>query len=256
MTIEFLSREQLTIINRNNHQYPLQIAEKDYFLAIVSKIIYASKLKNKLVFKGGTALFHVYLPQARFSEDLDFTAYSKVTKQEVEQVFSSYNFLEIKDLDETQFTLRVRRLKYTGPISQASIKIDIDFTQNILLTPKAMDYKNVYGVITKVRVMDIKEIAAEKIRAMSERPRYRDFYDLAIINRYYHLDLKEIIEILRQKEIRTEISKANILANWEIANKEKTFNTGNIAYEIRLSDEEIQSLIVLMEFKNISSATN
>ena len=119
-----------------------------------------------------------------------------------------------------------------------------------------MDYKNVYGVITKVRVMDIKEIAAEKIRAMSERPRYRDFYDLAIINRYYHLDLKEIIEILRQKEIRTEISKANILANWEIAKKEKIFDTDNIAYEIRLSDEEIQSVIVLMEFKNISSATN
>lgn len=33
----------------------------------------------------------------------------------------------------------------------------------------------------KVRVMDIREITAEKIRAMSDRIRYRDFYDFAMI---------------------------------------------------------------------------
>ena len=83
MTLGLLSKSQLQIINRNNLRYPLDAAEKDYFLALVSKIIYESPLKEKLVFKGGTALHHTYLPQLRFSEDLDFTALSAMTLEEL-----------------------------------------------------------------------------------------------------------------------------------------------------------------------------
>lgn len=70
--IQLITKDQLTILNRQNLKYPLAIAEKDYFLAIVSKIIFDSNIKDKLIFKGGTALHHAYLPQLRFSEDLDF----------------------------------------------------------------------------------------------------------------------------------------------------------------------------------------
>ncbi len=73
MTIELLNKTELQIANKH-FKYPLAIAEKDYFLALVSKIIYDSPLSEKLVFKGGTALHHIYLEQLRFSEDLDFTA--------------------------------------------------------------------------------------------------------------------------------------------------------------------------------------
>jgi predicted nucleotidyltransferase component of viral defense system len=78
--IELLNKEKLILLNKNL-KYPLAIAEKDYFLAIVSKIIFESKMKNKLIFKGGTALHHVYLPQLRFSEDLDFS--SNATKNRI-----------------------------------------------------------------------------------------------------------------------------------------------------------------------------
>ena len=59
MRIDLLNRAQLSIINKNNYRYPLAEAEKDYFLAIVLKILYASPLGKKLVFKGGTALWNV-----------------------------------------------------------------------------------------------------------------------------------------------------------------------------------------------------
>ena len=59
MTLELLTKAQLQIINRRSKlRYPLEFAEKDYFLALVSKIIYDSPLRDKLVFKGGTALHH------------------------------------------------------------------------------------------------------------------------------------------------------------------------------------------------------
>lgn len=69
--------------------------------------------------------------------------------------------------------------------------------------------------------MDIREIAAEKIRAMSDRVRYRDFYDFAIIMIDLKVDLKEVLSLVPQKEIRADISTKKILDNWELARKEK-----------------------------------
>ena len=67
-------KQQLQIINRKRLKYPLDIAEKDYYLALAVKLISESPLSDVLVFKGGTAIHHCYLPQHRFSEDLDFTS--------------------------------------------------------------------------------------------------------------------------------------------------------------------------------------
>ena len=182
--IHLVSKDQLTILNRQNYKYPLAIAEKDYLLAIVSKIIFDSVLSGKLIFKGGTALHHVYLPQLRFSEDLDFS--SNVTKLdlgEVKNIFSKFDFLEIKKDYVSGATIKIEKLQYSGPLIQPnSLKVEIDFLQNVVLPPIEMDYQNVFGVKTKVRVMDIREIAAEKIRAMNDRARYRDFFDFVIIS--------------------------------------------------------------------------
>jgi predicted nucleotidyltransferase component of viral defense system len=57
----------------------------------------------------------------------------------------------------------------------------MDYVQNVVLPACDREYRNVYGVQTMVRVMDLREILAEKLRAASGRARYRDFYDIAII---------------------------------------------------------------------------
>jgi predicted nucleotidyltransferase component of viral defense system len=64
MTIELLSKQELQLLNKKGLKYPLAVAEKDYFLAVVLKILSHSGLKDALVFKGGTALHHTYLPAA------------------------------------------------------------------------------------------------------------------------------------------------------------------------------------------------
>ena len=92
-----LSKQQLEIINKKTLKYPLHIAEKDYFLAVVLKLIAESPLKNDLIFKGGTALCHCYLEQLRFSEDLDFSSNrTSVSLEEVRQVFLTNDCLSIK----------------------------------------------------------------------------------------------------------------------------------------------------------------
>ncbi|MCK4745037.1 nucleotidyl transferase AbiEii/AbiGii toxin family protein [Candidatus Parcubacteria bacterium] len=250
MIIELLNKRELEIFNKHL-KYPLAIAEKDYFLALVSKIIYNSALREKLVFKGGTALHHVYLEQLRFSEDLDFTAIKKlVTVDEINKIFTPYDFLEIKKGYTSKATVKLERLKFNGPLGQPnSLKIDIDFIQNVVLPPVDMKYKNNYGVKTKVRVMDIREICAEKIRTISDRARYRDFYDLTMIFRNFKINFEEIIGLINQKEIRRPITKKSILRNWEIVKQDKQNKLSNIYYSEEISDNEIQQIIKEIRLK-------
>lgn len=55
MNHSLITRRQLEIINRKTLKYPLQIAEKDYFLTVVMQILSFSPWGDSLVFKGGTA---------------------------------------------------------------------------------------------------------------------------------------------------------------------------------------------------------
>ena len=57
----------------------------------------------------------------------------------------------------------------------------------------------------------------EKIRAMNDRVRYRDFYDFSMINKKLSINLKGVIGLVKQKEIRKPISPKNIKSNWQLA---------------------------------------
>lgn len=248
MTLELLSKAQLQIINRGGLQYPLDAAEKDYLLALVAKIIYESELKEKLVFKGGTALYHTYLPQLRFSEDLDFTALSPVSLEELWKVLAANDFLELKEHHISEFTVKINRLKYAGPLGMPnSLKIEVDVAQNVMLPACEKEYKNAYGVQAMVRVMDLREILAEKIRAASDRARYRDFYDIAMILGSYPMNLGEILDLVRRKEIRKPISQNSMLKNWEIARQEKGRGVDLIVYSKEISEKEISELVDKIE---------
>ncbi len=163
MKTALLGKPELSILNKKSFKYKLADAEKDYFLAVVSEIIYASPLKDKLVFKGGTAIHHCYLDQSRLSEDLDFTSLDKTIKiDEVISVFKPYDFLEVKDEYVSEATIKIGRLKYNGPLGQPnSLKVEIDYTQNVVLPAKSLSYRNGWKIVTNVNVMDIREIYAE-----------------------------------------------------------------------------------------------
>ncbi len=250
--IKLIDRRKLEAVNRVLLKYPLAIAEKDYFLAIISKIIFESKIKNKLIFKGGTALHHVYLPQLRFSEDLDFSSGSiKIEIDEVREIFSDFDFLKIKKDYVSSATVKIEKLQYSGPLIQPnSIKVEIDFLQNVILPPLEMNYVNVYGVKTKVRVMDIREIMAEKIRAMSDRVKYRDFYDFSMIMTRLKVDLSEVLSLVEKKEVRSTISVEKILNNWNLAILEKENDFDSIYYTQKLDNNIIERELKKLNFKD------
>jgi predicted nucleotidyltransferase component of viral defense system len=240
-----ITRQQLEIINRKSLKYPLHIAEKDYFLALVLEIITKSKLGKSLIFKGGTALHHCYLEQYRFSEDLDFsTNQVQITLEKVRKIFVGIDYLNIKKDYVSDATIKLEKLQYTGPLVQPnSLKVEIDYLQNVVLLPQVLKYQNVWGLDFSVYVMDIREICAEKVRAMSDRARYRDFYDFYLILDFYEINLEEIIDLLKQKEVRQPITKRSIVQNLEIIFDQKESEIEQIYYLRKVENSDIRKMI-------------
>lgn len=240
-----ITRQQLEILNRKSFRYPLQIAEKDYVLALVLHLISQSPLGKKLVFKGGTALHHCYLAQRRFSEHMDFSSSQQpISFEEVVNVLNSVDYLSIKKHYQSNATLKIERLLYTGPVGfPNSLKLDIDLLQNVLLPLKKIIYRTAWGIEFPVSVMDIREIFAEKIRAMSDRARYRDFYDVYLIHNTHQLDLQEILGYVQQKEIRKPITKSSILRNWNLTGEQKEAEKQIIFYSDTIEDSLIKGML-------------
>ncbi|MHB8136633.1 MAG: nucleotidyl transferase AbiEii/AbiGii toxin family protein, partial [Anaerolineaceae bacterium] len=134
MTLNLINKQTLQLINRKTLRYSLVTAEKDYFLTLVLKIISESSLAKTLVFKGGTALHHCYLPQTRFSEDLDFSSLNHLLQaEEVCKMFETISFLEIKKLYTSPATIKIEKLKYSGVLDLSnSLKVEIDHLQNVV----------------------------------------------------------------------------------------------------------------------------
>ncbi|OGJ16274.1 MAG: hypothetical protein A2632_00015 [Candidatus Pacebacteria bacterium RIFCSPHIGHO2_01_FULL_46_16] len=248
-----LNRAQLEIINRKGLRYPLHVAEKDYLLTLVLQIIAVSTLGKILIFKGGTALHHCYLEQYRFSEDLDFSSnQTQISLEKVRKIFESADYLRIKKDYESNATIKIEKLQYTGPLVQPnSLKVEIDFLQNVLLPSQTLKYRNVWGVEFAVSVMDIREICAEKMRAMSDRARYRDFYDMFLILNAHKIDLDEVTKLVEKKDIRQPITKANIKQNWQIVLTQIETGIEQIYYSKKVADVAIEEMITTLPFTEI-----
>ncbi len=64
-----------------------------------------------------------------------------------------------------------------------------------------------------------------------------------MIFKNFKINFKEILELIKQKEIRRPITKKSMLKNWEIVKQDKQNELSNIYYSEEISDDEIQSMI-------------
>lgn len=242
MKIDLLDRPRLEVLNKRGPKYNLQDAEKDYFLAIILSIIYASELKDVLVFKGGTAVYHCYLDQIRFSKDLDFTSKTKLKLSDVENLFLAFEIFKLKDMEEKKFGLAFS-VQYRGVLAQPdTIEVDINTNQKVLLAPKTMEYRNYYGVKLFCPVMDKNEIFAEKIRTLNDRARPRDPYDLVILQKKLGLKLDEGLALLAKKEMFRPLDKERISENLRISQERFEDEMEELYYREPVSKVEIKKL--------------
>lgn len=239
--MKLISREQLESIARKTLKYPLQDAEKDYFLGLVMQVVSESDISDDLVFKGGTAIYHCYLDQLRFSEDLDFTSKDKkMSLSDLHNIFREEKLLEVVKDYKSSATLKIERLKYFGVLDTPnSIKFEVDRYQNVALPSLSRKYSNVWGLSFEVNVMDPIEICAEKIRACNDRFRYRDFYDLYMMIHDLNINVRKVFKLIPKKEIRKSISQEQIMNNLNLALEELSEKSDTVSYKEEINKNNI-----------------
>ncbi|MBU2638657.1 MAG: nucleotidyl transferase AbiEii/AbiGii toxin family protein [Nanoarchaeota archaeon] len=182
-----LRKEELVKIAETKHLSLLN-AERDYLLEVILFALYA-RIKNELVFKGGTAMYKMH-GLNRFSEDLDFTlmkprqAVSSLARQVIGQLSLLGISGRIKDVREYRQGINVH-IECKGPLYNGSKESLIFIPLNISMREKAhyASYQMLFSSYREipsfeVYAMEEKEIAAEKVRAILSRDKARDVYDL------------------------------------------------------------------------------
>ena len=204
------------------------IVEKDYVLGwILAGINAHEELAESWVFKGGTCLKKCYFETYRFSEDLDFTLRDETHLDEefLKPVFgevvtwvteqSGLNIpadqLEFEIYDNPRGKPNCQgKIAYRGPVSPTSggwpkIKLDLTADERLVLPSVRREVfhpysdKPEFGIWANCYAYE--EAFGEKLRALGERTRPRDLYD--VVNLYRHTDSRPmptvLLDVLRQK---------------------------------------------------------
>lgn len=181
-----ISKSELTNVAEMKH-LSLRKVEKDYLLDLILYTV--SDLRRFLVFKGGTALYKFYNLN-RFSEDLDFDVVGK--RFDVDSLIK--RILRNFELTGMQRTLHEKmehgneiniRFAVRGPLYDGSKGSMSRVTLNLSRRERPTEIHEKLLIASyqempsfELSVLDIKEIAAEKIRCIMTREKPRDIYDL------------------------------------------------------------------------------
>jgi len=202
------------------------MVEKDYVLGwLLTAIGTHPGTSTSWVFKGGTCLKKCYVETYRFSEDLDFTlrpnaVYDEVGLREIlrgiaaeAQNASGITFfpddliLRARQNRRGQQTWEAR-FGYRGPLAtpgQPKVRFDLTEHEEIVLASERRGIFHPYpddlppGAGVACYALD--EVVAEKTRALVDRTRPRDLYDVVLIleNHAPDLNLPQVREVFVRK---------------------------------------------------------
>ena len=210
-------------------QLAQNVVEKDYALGWMLAGIAQHPVTRSWAFKGGTCLRKCWFETYRFSEDLDFT----VSEADLDASLLRDTFGEIAEwtinesglqllLDERSFRTRKNkrgsptiegRIAYVGPLGMPTpqkVKLDLTADEVIVwglahrpvIHPFSdVDLGGATDRLTDVLCYSLPELLGEKLRALAERCRPRDLYDVVHTHRHPSLigRANDVASILQAK---------------------------------------------------------
>ncbi len=203
-----------------------EVVEKDYVLGWLLAAIGAHPVAGReWVFKGGTCLKKCFFETYRFSEDLDFTLVAGAVATEaglaailgeIAQAAHAASGVEFppetivmrEHPDRRGVQAFEGRLGYRGPLvipTTPRVRFDLTPHELVLARPQRRRILHPYpdplpdgaGVLT----YPIEELLAEKVRALHERTRPRDLYDVVHILEHQaaEVDLAQVRDLWVRK---------------------------------------------------------
>jgi predicted nucleotidyltransferase component of viral defense system len=159
-------------------------------------------VKEALVFRGGTALNKLFIkPPARYSEDLDFV---QKNSESIGQTIDAIRELLKPWLGDPKWKITERSAKLIYKYESANkmpakLKIEINTTEHFQVLPLkeiplSMDsgwFKGIANIIT----YEMDELMATKLRALYQRRKGRDLFDVWYVTAHGLIDLKQVFDI-------------------------------------------------------------
>ncbi|MBM3611310.1 MAG: nucleotidyl transferase AbiEii/AbiGii toxin family protein [Alphaproteobacteria bacterium] len=203
--------------------------EKDYVLSwILGAISQDEQLSTSWAFKGGTCLRKCFFKDYRYSEDLDFTIMNKeistfqsfqhsltriaewILKRTSIEIDIHRSIIEVLHNLSNQEIIQ-GRIFYRGPSSPSSPrawpKIKLDITPHEVVVYPLEKHKIIHPYSDNKEIKDFTmntysfyDLLAEKMRALFERTRPRDLYDVVeIVKRSPNIDQDKLKKALKEK---------------------------------------------------------
>ncbi len=213
-----LTRRQIMKLATKN-KIPGYTQERDY---VQTLFLYCLYPEEDIVFKGGTALRLVHKSN-RYSEDLDFNSYTDRTENVLKNTVKRLEDFGIEGEVKDEYTHEWSysfRLVYKGPLyvtgekGKGGIDIEVSLREETIEKETkflSSQYEDINDFL--ITVLDIKDITAEKVRALMVRKKPRDLYDLwFLINKGIYIRKKLIDQKLRlyDREFRLQEFKEAI----------------------------------------------
>lgn len=209
--------------------------EQDLILSrIIVDIFSDPLLRKELAFRGGTALHKLFFnPAARYSEDIDLvrtnTGSIKVIIDALRACLEPWLGKPKTIRNETSFKLLYNFIPETSPSTKLRIKIEMNTRENFAILERLEKNFSVqsdwFSGNTKVNTFQFEELIATKLRALYQRKKGRDLFDLWLALQHKELDSSKVIEVFQgymQKENNT-ISRANFEKNLAAKLNEHSF---------------------------------
>ncbi|MCL4382179.1 MAG: nucleotidyl transferase AbiEii/AbiGii toxin family protein [Patescibacteria group bacterium] len=203
--------------------------EKDYVFGWLLNALYShSSLSNLLILKGGNGLRKAYLPNTRFSKDLDFSSTEQIDitflHDELNKICTVINeqtgikfeldrtLVRPKNIPIPNSDVLEARLYFKGFYGEEtiSLKTQLDITQfdKIFLPIQSRDLIHPYSdknlCTVNVRCQKAEEILASKLNSLLQRQKVADLFDLlysVLFSKDFPVNKSEIISTFLKKYI-------------------------------------------------------
>lgn len=244
------------------------VLERDYCIAWFLVGLSKCKIREHLIFKGGTSLRRCYFKDYRFSEDLDFTLQGDLDLKTIllglEDVYrktkedSGIEFGFSREDSQTHENSFTFYLWYKGPLPDTAkpkeIKVDVTIRELLLHPPIEKSVLKTYGDYDipenqKICVYPLEEMIFEKTMALLDPARCepRDLYDFWYLSTHENVGINNLTENIRKK---LHFKKKSIaFSSEQLKKKEKRLAVG---WDKRLRHQ----LIELPEFESIFRAVS
>lgn len=211
---------------------------------------------DALVFRGGTALNKLFLkPPARYSEDIDFV---QKRPESIGKTIDSIRALLKPWFGEPKWKITQRSAKLIYKYESINkvptkLKIEINTTEHFQVLPLRLEkfevrsewFKGSADIVT----YEIDELMATKLRALYQRRKGRDLFDIWYVTKQKLIDADRVYEIFFQycAKDKINIRREDFLENLELKKNHPDFHSDMSALlpiELKWNFDEAYQFVV------------